>query len=224
MSTKYNETFDGPLTHKYEDVKRFAQDAMLQTRLKRENFAEYQSYKEDWRKCPELAPPAENSREFGERTRRQWSEAERPRAYSQYELVARGKYPETTVREVMNGNYFNAPFKSIGELAKTNPAEYCRFELAKASYNIGGRSVAEAEARLVEVLNSQPVPVEPEKMHTPKPEVALRLNLPADAKLDEASSKAADEAFKELVKADVLKAVNENAEHILNGNKQDQQP
>jgi hypothetical protein len=180
--------------HPIEDVEYFAKHPEFQQQLKRsDDPAKNRLYRElraDWKLTGQVG---ENGTELGERVRREWAQSERPRSYTQNELAATGKYSEAVVREVKVGNYLNVPFKSISDLARDDYAEYCRFELAAASYNIGGRSAPEAEARYVEASRI-PEPVNVPTKHKVTKSMATDLNLVEGSELD-------DDSFYAAVKA-----------------------
>jgi hypothetical protein len=182
---KHNETFDGPLTHRYEDVKRFATDPVLQTRLKRDNFAEYLSFKADWRKCPELRPPGENSREFGERVRATWAQAEKSATNptrSEEELYSRFKWSEETANAIVRDNDATTGHR----IGKMEPLAYQELMVAYHSYRGDREGVERHRAKVLE-LSRVPEPVEPEKTYTLWPDLAEAVGMPSGSKVDHAT-------------------------------------
>jgi len=207
---RYDPTVDGPLNYPYELVRRFATDGDERNRIKLNEYSKYLVLKADWRRCPELNPPAENSRELGERVLREQIESERPRSYSQAELVARAKWPEATIRRMLNGDYFGTSVSGIGlgEYAKNDPAGYAQLQLAMASHGIGGKSVAQAEERLLEVSRI-PEPVKIENRHRLEPKLKDKFDIPGE--VDDRTLEAAAAAAEQLAKEEAWKAIHDKA-------------
>jgi hypothetical protein len=175
----------------------------------------YESLRADWQT---LGGVGETSERAGARVRSEWAQADKPRSYCQAELVARGKWPEGTVRRMLGGDYFGTPIQGIGlsEFAKSNPAGYAQLELAKASYGIGAKSVPQAEEALRKA-SEVPAPLEIERTH--KLETKLKDTFALPEQVNDETLENAAAAFEELAKAEAWKAVHDKAAEILGTDK-----
>jgi len=149
--------------------------------------------------------------------RQGWREAETLRSYSQAELISRAKWPESVLRRVMDSDYMGTPLQGVGlgEFAKNSPTAYAELVLAQASYGLSGRSVQEAERRLLDVSRI-PEPVTIQNRHQLEAKLQDKFALPGE--VDDATLNAAAAAAEQLANEEAFKAVhNKAAEIIKNG-------